>query len=96
MIFCVLLAFSFGVIITYAIVQFIQTYLLEPLVVGSEVNINPLFTIIGLVIGELVWGIPGMILAIPLLGITKIICDNVDDLKPYGFLLGTQKSKTKK
>ena len=86
----------FGVIITYAIVQFIQTYLLEPLVVGSEVNINPLFTIIGLVIGELVWGIPGMILAIPLLGITKIICDNVDDLKPYGFLLGTQKSKTKK
>lgn len=85
-----------GVIVTYAIVQFLQTYLLEPLVVGSEVNINPLFTIIGLVIGELVWGIPGMILAIPLLGITKIICDNVDDLKPYGFLLGTNKSKSKK
>jgi predicted PurR-regulated permease PerM len=85
-----------GVIVTYAIVQFLQTYLLEPLVVGSEVNINPLFTIIGLVIGEQVWGIPGMILAIPLLGITKIICDNVDDLKPYGFLLGTNKSKSKK
>ena len=34
-----------GVLITYASVQFIQTYLLEPLVVGSGVNINPLFTI---------------------------------------------------
>ncbi len=85
-----------GVIITYAIVQFIQTYLLEPLVVGSEVNINPLFTIIGLVLGELVWGIPGMILAIPILGITKIICDNVDELKPYGFLLGKEKKDNKK
>lgn len=85
-----------GVIITYAIVQFIQTYLLEPLVVGSEVNINPLFTIIGLVLGELIWGIPGMILAIPILGITKIICDNVDELKPYGFLLGKEKKGNKK
>ena len=85
-----------GVLITYAVVQFIQTYLLEPLVVGSEVNINPLFTIIGLVLGELIWGIPGMILVIPLLGIAKIICDNVEGLKPYGYLLGTGKSQKKK
>src|SRR5688572_20038768 len=35
-----------GVLVTYAIVQFLQTYLLEPLVVGVRVNINPLFTII--------------------------------------------------
>ena len=85
-----------GVLITYAVVQFIQTYLLEPLVVGSEVNINPLFTIIGLVLGELIWGIPGMVLAIPLLGIAKIICDNVEGLKPYGYLLGTGKKQKSK
>jgi predicted PurR-regulated permease PerM len=48
-----------GILITYGIVQFIQTYLLEPLIVGNEVNINPLFTIAGLVAGELIWGIPG-------------------------------------
>ncbi len=82
-----------GVVITYAIVQFIQTYLLEPLVVGAEVNINPLFTIIILVSGELVWGVPGMVLAIPLLGIVKIICDHVDSLKPYGYLIGSDKKK---
>jgi predicted PurR-regulated permease PerM len=82
-----------GVLITYLIIQFLQTYLLEPLVVGAEVNINPLFTIIVLVLGELIWGIPGMVLAIPLLGIVKIICDHVELLKPYGYLIGSGKKK---
>ena len=82
-----------GVVITYLIVQFLQTYLLEPLVVGAEVNINPLFTIIILVVGELIWGIPGMVLAIPLLGIIKIICDHVPSLKPYGYLIGSDRKK---
>ena len=82
-----------GVIVTYLIVQFLQTYLLEPLVVGAEVNINPLFTIIILVLGELVWGIPGMVLAIPLLGIVKIICDHIPSLKPYGYLIGSDRKK---
>ncbi len=85
-----------GVLITYALVQFIQSYIIEPLVVGAEVNINPLFTILVLVIGEMVWGIPGMILAIPLLGIVKIICDNVEGLKPYGFLIGMEQKKPKR
>ena len=84
-----------GIIITYMIVQFIQTYILEPLVVGAEVNINPLFTILVLVAGELIWGIAGLVLAIPLLGIVKIICDHVDPLKPYGFLIGGEKKKKK-
>ena len=84
-----------GVLITYAVVQFFQTYILEPLVVGAEVNINPLFTILVLVAGELVWGIPGMVLAIPLLGIVKIICDHIEPLKPYGFLIGQEKKKKK-
>ena len=82
-----------GVVITYLIVQFLQTYLLEPLVVGAEVNINPLFTIIILVLGELVWGIPGMVLAIPLLAIVKIICDHIPSLKPYGYLMGSERKK---
>lgn len=82
-----------GVLLTYAIVQFLQTYLLEPLVVGTRVNINPLFTIIILVLGELIWGIPGLILALPLLGIVKIICDHIEPLKPYGFLIGHDRKK---
>lgn len=81
-----------SVIATYFVVQFIQTYIIEPLVVGSEVNINPLFTILVIVLMEIVWGIAGMILAIPMLGIVKIICDHVKPLKPYGFLIGKENS----
>ena len=82
-----------GVLLTYFFVQFVQTYIIEPLVVGAEVNINPLFTIIALVVGELLWGIVGLILAIPLLGMFKIVCDNIEILKPYGFLIGEEKRK---
>jgi predicted PurR-regulated permease PerM len=85
-----------GVLVTYALVQFIQTYLLEPLIVGEQVNINPLFTILVIVLGETVWGVAGMILAIPLLGIIKIICDRVPHLEPYGFLIGTENQRNKK
>jgi predicted PurR-regulated permease PerM len=85
-----------GIVITYAVVQFVQSYIIEPLVVGSEVNINPLFTIAGIVAGEMVWGIPGMILSIPLLGIAKIICDGVPQLQPIGFLIGTEKKEDNK
>lgn len=77
-----------GVVVTYLVVQFIQTYVLEPVVVGKQVNINPLFTIIAIVVGEMIWGIAGMILAIPILGMLKIFFDHVPTLKPYGFLIG--------
>ncbi|SKB88801.1 AI-2E family transporter [Daejeonella lutea] len=86
----------FSVLATYLIVQFLQTYILEPLVVGSEVNINPMFTIFALVLFELIWGIPGMILAIPMIGILKIICDHVKPLKPYGYLIGKEKNSDPK
>lgn len=82
-----------AIIITYVIVQFVQTYILEPLVVGSEVNINPLFTIMVIVVGELVWGVPGMVVAIPTLAVFKIICDHIEPLKPYGFLIGSEGKK---
>lgn len=82
-----------GILITYALVQFIQTYILEPLVVGAEVSINPLFTIVGLIAGETLWGIPGMVLAIPLMGMAKIVCDHIEPLKPYGYLIGQDKKE---
>jgi predicted PurR-regulated permease PerM len=84
-----------GVIATYLLIQFVQTYVLEPLVVGNKVNINPLFTILVIVAGEMIWGIPGMILAIPILGMLKILFDHIEPLKPYGYLIGEEKKTGK-
>lgn len=86
---------AFWVLVVYGIVQFTQTYILEPLIVGAKVSINPLFTIIALILGDIIWGIPGMILAIPMVSILKIICDNVPGFETYGFLIGTVSVKTK-
>jgi predicted PurR-regulated permease PerM len=74
--------------LTYGIIQFIQGWVLEPLILGRQVKINPLFTILALVFGEIIWGIPGVILAIPITAMLKIVCDHIDALKPYGFLIG--------
>ena len=61
---------------------------IEPYVVGGEVNLSAMATIVIIVCGGLIWGIAGTILFIPLLGIIKIVCDHVEPLKPYGFLVG--------
>lgn len=82
-----------AVLIVYVVVQGLQSYLLEPLVVGRGVKLNPLFTILVLVLGEAVWGVGGMVMAVPLLGIAKIICDHVPALQPYGYLMGTEENK---
>jgi predicted PurR-regulated permease PerM len=82
-----------GIAAVYALVQFIQGWILEPIIVGSQVKINPLFTIIALVVGQLLWGVPGIFLAIPLIAMFKIVCDHFESLKPIGFLIGETESR---
>lgn len=76
------------VLIMYLFIQFIDNNFLLPKIVAARVRINALVSIIVVVIGGTIWGIPGMFLAIPLTAIVKVICDHVDALKPWGFLLG--------
>ncbi len=75
-----------GVIL--AIVQLIDNNFGMPMIVGNKVRINALVTIIGVIIGGTLCGMPGMFLAIPALAVCKVICDNVTELKPWGNLLG--------
>jgi predicted PurR-regulated permease PerM len=71
-------------------VQFLDNNFITPYVVGSSVSINPLTATLALVGSSLIWGIPGMILCLPLTGMAKVVCDNVESLKPYGFLIGEE------
>lgn len=72
------------------VVQFLDNNFITPYVVGSSVSINPLTATIVLIASSLIWGIPGMVLCLPLTGMAKVVCDHVDSLKPYGFLLGEE------
>jgi predicted PurR-regulated permease PerM len=69
--------------IILAAVQIIDNHFLMPLIVGNKVRINALVTIIGVLVGGLLCGIPGMFLAIPTLAVLKVIFDKVPELNPW-------------
>ncbi|MGZ4034083.1 MAG: AI-2E family transporter [Bacteroidia bacterium] len=81
-------SYSIFVLIAYIIIQFIDNHYIIPKVVASKVKINALMSIIVVLAGGALWGIPGMFLSIPLTAILKVIFDHIDPLKPWGFLLG--------
>ena len=81
------------VVVTYSLAQFIESYILEPYVVGDKVNLNPLMTIMVVIMGGLIWGISGMVLSIPVAAILKIVFDSIPSLKPLGYLLGDEETK---
>ena len=84
-----------SVAITLIIVHLIDSNVLLPVIVGSKVKINALITVIGVILGEMIWGISGMFLSIPVIAVLKIIFDRVDSLKPWGILLGEEISTKK-
>ena len=77
-----------AVIAVFAVVQFLEGNFITPNIVGSRVSINPFMALLALLIGGQLWGISGMILFVPFLGILKCVFDQVEALKPYGYLLG--------
>jgi predicted PurR-regulated permease PerM len=79
---------SIWVVIIILAINTIDHYIIEPYVVGGSVNISPFFTIFVLILGGLIWGIPGIILFLPLSGIIKIVFENVEGLQPYASLIG--------
>lgn len=81
------------VIIIFIAVHFVDANVILPRIVGSRVKMNPLATIVVVIIGNIVWGIPGMFLFIPLTAIVKLIFERVDSLKPWAMLIGTDSDK---
>lgn len=77
-----------GVIGAYILIQFIDNNILVPRIVSSKVQINALMSIIVVLLGNALWGVSGMFLSIPFVAVLKIIFDRIDDLKPWGKLLG--------
>jgi predicted PurR-regulated permease PerM len=79
---------AFGAVGICAAMQFIDNHFINPYVVGFSVRINPLTAFLALVASALIWGLYGMLLCIPITGMIKVVCDNIDGLKPYGFIIG--------
>ncbi|MEO5649776.1 MAG: AI-2E family transporter [Ginsengibacter sp.] len=83
------------VIIFYGI-HMIDVNILMPRIVSSRLRINALISILGVVIGGALTGVSGLFLSVPAVAFIKIICDEVDSLKPWGMLMGDDTSYTQK
>ena len=81
-------AYALFVLIAYIIIQFVDNHFIIPKIVASKVKINALVSVLVVLGGGALWGIPGMFLSIPLTAILKVIFDHVEALKPWGYLLG--------
>jgi predicted PurR-regulated permease PerM len=79
------------VLIIIAIVQFLDNNILMPRIVGSKIKINALFSILGVVVGGSIAGVPGMFLSMPLIAVLKVIFDRTDMFKQWGVLLGDER-----
>ncbi|WP_131776191.1 AI-2E family transporter [Legionella impletisoli] len=76
-----------GVLAVFLIVQAIEGNFLTPKIVGRQVRINPFAAILTLVLGGMFMGIVGVILALPLLAILKVIFDEIPGMQPVAYLL---------
>ena len=84
-----------AVVIMYAAVQQIEGNLITPYIVGSKVRINPLVALLAILLMNSLWGLVGIILAIPAAAIVKIIFDQIPQLKPVGALMSSEILKDK-
>lgn len=76
------------VFVAYTVIQFIDNNFIVPKIVASKVKVNALISIIVVLIGGALWGLPGMFLSLPVTAILKVIFDRIETLKPWGFLVG--------
>jgi len=78
---------AFWLLIVLVAVNQAVSNLLEPRLMGHGLRLSPLLVLFALFFWGWLWGIPGMILAVPILAVIKIVCANVPELRPLGVLM---------
>lgn len=78
------------VLLFFMVTQVVEANLLTPYITGAKVKLNPLATIMVILLGNLLWGVAGMILFVPLFASLKVVFDRVPHLNPYGYILGKE------
>ncbi len=69
-------------------IQFLEGNFITPYIVGNKISINPLVAIVSLLLFGMLWGIAGLVLALPLTAMLKVVFDSSESTRAWGFLLG--------
>lgn len=84
-----------GVVIIYQVIQQLEGNIITPKVVGGTMKLNPFAAIVAMVAGGLTWGLAGLVIALPVIAIIRILFDHIELMKPFGLLLDKDLSKKK-
>ena len=74
----------------YLLIHLMEGETITPMLLARRFTLNPLLVIVSLMFWDWLWGITGALLAVPLLAVTKILCDHIEVLTPLGHLLGAE------
>lgn len=74
--------------LAYALIHLVEGEAITPMLVARRLELNPVLVILSLFFWHTIWGIPGALLAVPLLAILKILADRIEPLKSLGHLIG--------
>jgi predicted PurR-regulated permease PerM len=66
--------------------------IMEPKIMGDNLGLSPLVVLVSLLVWGWLWGFAGLILAVPMMVIVKIVCENIPMLEPISILLGSRKA----
>jgi predicted PurR-regulated permease PerM len=83
---------ALGVLLIYGIITTLEGYVIVPLVMGHTMELNATTVMLACLFWELVWGLPGLFLAMPLMAAIKAICLNVPEWQPWANLMSTSKT----
>ncbi len=84
------IGYALRVVLFVFIVHFIENNILSPNIVGHNVRINPFVIIISLILGSMLWGLPGLLVIIPFVAMFYVIMKKIPSLQPYVYLIGTR------
>ena len=87
------LFYPFAVVISFTLIQLIESAWLTPKITGSNVSLNAFVTFIGLLIGGAIWGVVGMIIIIPTIAILKKLFELNPETEPYAYLFGEENTR---
>lgn len=76
----------------YTVVVTVEGYLIVPLVMGRSMDLNATTVMIACLFWDLVWGFPGLFLAMPIMAGIRAVCFHTPGLRPWAYLMGTERS----
>ncbi len=75
------------VVAVICVAQLMENYILTPWIIGDKIDLNPFVTIFGVILLSVLWGVAGAIIALPILGVLKVIFEHTRGMEAYAYLL---------